>query len=187
MGDWKEVIKMTLLVIIAATTIYGTFIKKQKTRIIRQGPPSATATIPPSPPQSQAQNNDLSLTLDPNQEEGSSNNFMPTTIDWISEKHDFGNIKQHTENNHTFKFTNTGTEPLIIENAQGSCGCTVPDYPKEPIMPGEEGEIKVKYSPGTQIGQQQKTVAITANTEPKVFNLLITANVEEAPEPVLNE
>ncbi|UTW64706.1 DUF1573 domain-containing protein [bacterium SCSIO 12741] len=99
--------------------------------------------------------------------------------------HDFGTVKQHTENVHIFNFTNTGSTPLVIEDAKGSCGCTVPEYPREPIAPGATGEILVKYSPGNQIGQQTKTVVITANTEPKVTNLYINAVVEEAPDPAL--
>ena len=77
-----------------------------------------------------------------------------------------------------FKFTNTGSEPLIIEDAKGSCGCTVPVYPKEPIKPGETGEIEVEYSPGKQQGAQSKTVTITANTDPITTTLNISANVE---------
>lgn len=185
MKDWKEMTQMGLLVVIAATVIYGTFIKKEKTRILR-GPGSmenSSAVIPP--PSNNNQN--LSVGIDPSKKEGSSSTFASTQLAWAEEVHSFGTIKQHTENVHVFKFQNVGENPLIIEDAQGSCGCTVPEYPREPIAPGESGEITVKYSPGTQMGQQQKTVAITANTEPRVFNLTINANVEEAPEPVLNE
>ncbi|MCB0401790.1 MAG: DUF1573 domain-containing protein [Flavobacteriales bacterium] len=92
--------------------------------------------------------------------------------------HDFGTIDQDTKNTKVFKFTNTGKEPLIIEDAKGSCGCTVPTYPKEPIKPGETGEIEVAYSPGKQSGAQTKTVTITANTEPITTTLNISANVQ---------
>lgn len=104
----------------------------------------------------------------------------PTTqISFASPSHDFGNIKQDSENRHVFTFTNTGSEPLIIENAKGSCGCTVPQYPKEPIAPGETGDIEVVYKPGKQKNQQSKTVTITANTEPRTTTLSISANVAE--------
>lgn len=104
----------------------------------------------------------------------------PTTqITFASPSHDFGTIKQDTENPHTFTFTNTGSEPLIIENAKGSCGCTVPQYPKEPIAPGATGEIEVVYKPGKQKNKQSKTVTITANTEPRNTTLTISANVLE--------
>ena len=95
--------------------------------------------------------------------------------------HDFGNIKQDTQNKKVFTFTNTGDEPLIIESAKGSCGCTVPNYPKNPIPPGEKGEIEVVYSPGKQKGVQNKNVTIVANTEPKQTILRIKAEVEEVP------
>lgn len=102
-----------------------------------------------------------------------------TSIAFEQEAHDFGTIKQDSENEHVFTFTNTGENPLIIENAKGSCGCTVPEYPKEPIAPGKTGEIKVVYKPGKQKGNQMKTVTLTANTEPSTQQLQIKANVEE--------
>ncbi len=105
----------------------------------------------------------------------------PTKINFGTNKHDFGTIKQDTENAYIFKFTNTGDKELVITNAKGSCGCTVPEYPKEPIAPGAEGEIKVVYKPGKQKGKQTKTVTLTANTEPAQTLLTISANVEELP------
>ena len=187
MNDWKEITKFALLGIIAVTVVYGTFIKKERTRIIRQSQPGLASVPPPQPISQNNPNEKIGMTIDPSKKEGSMSTFGVTSVAWSEETYDFGTIKQHTENMHIFTFTNTGDNPMIIENAQGSCGCTVPEYPKEPIPPGETGEIKVKYSPGTQIGQQQKSVAITANTQPAALNLYITANVEEAPEPVLNE
>ena len=80
-----------------------------------------------------------------------------------------------------FSFTNTGTAPLIIASAQGSCGCTVPDWPKEPIGIGEKASIKVKFDSKKKAGIQNKTVTLTANTFPKQTKLQIKANVEAAP------
>jgi len=94
-------------------------------------------------------------------------------------EHDFGNILQDTENKVTFTFTNTGTEPLILQDAKGSCGCTAPNYTKEPVAPGEKGSIEVVYKPGKQKNQQTKTVTVTANTNPKATTLRIKANVLE--------
>ncbi len=102
----------------------------------------------------------------------------PTTMVRFEEmEHDFGRILQGSENPYVFRFRNTGTEPLLISDARGSCGCTVPFYAREPIMPGEESEIHVVYKPGKQQGAQHKTVTITANTEPAVILLRITAEV----------
>lgn len=104
-------------------------------------------------------------------------NKPKTTMTFTKYEHDFGTIKQDTENKQIFKFTNTGTEPLIIESATGSCGCTVPNYPKSPIPPGGTGEIEVVYKPGKQENAQQKTVTVVANTEPKETTLRIKAQV----------
>jgi hypothetical protein len=100
-----------------------------------------------------------------------------TDIQFAEMEHDFGVIDQNTTNPKVFTFTNTGSEPLIISNAKGSCGCTVPDYPRQPIAPGETGDIKVVYSPGNQANQQTKSITITANTEPATTVLRIKANV----------
>ncbi len=110
------------------------------------------------------------------------NNGPKTTLAFEEMEHDFGTIEQNSRNPKVFSFTNTGSEPLIISNAKGSCGCTVPNYPREPIAPGETGEIEVVYSPGTQKNQQTKTVTITANTEPATTVLRIKANVNPGEE-----
>lgn len=104
-----------------------------------------------------------------------------TTMNFNEMDHDFGTIDQDTENKKVFTFTNTGDNPLVIENAKGSCGCTVPSYPKNPIPPGGTGEIEVVYKPGKQKGAQNKTVTITANTEPTTTILKIKADVKEVP------
>jgi len=106
-------------------------------------------------------------------------NSPKTTINFAQYEHDFGNIKQDSENKYVFTFTNTGTEPLIIEQANGSCGCTVPNYPKAPIPPGGTGDIEVEYKPGKQENAQTKTVTVIANTEPKETTLRIKANVQK--------
>lgn len=188
MNDWKELTKIGLLAVISVTLVYGTFFKSPK-KITRKRPQIGRQATPPS--QQPIQQNDPNqfnadnATFPANDESANKSQFANTNVQFETEEHDFGTVKQHSENDYVFRFTNTGQEPLLIENAQGSCGCTVPDYPKEPIMPGDEGVIKVKYSPGTQIGAQTKTVAITSNTEPRVRNLYIKANVVEAPDPAL--
>jgi hypothetical protein len=106
-----------------------------------------------------------------------------TSIAFKEMEHDFGAIDQDTKNTKIFTFTNTGENPLIISNATGSCGCTVPNYPRNPIAPGETGEIEVVYSPGKQVNQQTKTVSITANTEPSTTVLRIKANVNPGEQP----
>lgn len=98
------------------------------------------------------------------------------------ESHDFGTINEGDVVEHIFKFTNSGDAPLIISSATGSCGCTVPEWPKEPIGVGESGEIKVKFNSRKKPGIQNKTVTITSNTYPKQKRIKIKANVTPAPE-----
>lgn len=75
---------------------------------------------------------------------------------------DYGTLEQHGEPLRVCTFTNTGTEPLVIKNARGSCGCTVPTYPKEPIMPGESSKIEIRYATN-RLGKFSKTVTLTTN------------------------
>jgi hypothetical protein len=81
-------------------------------------------------------------------------------------EHDFGTINEGDVVETSFGFTNTGNSDLTILDAKGSCGCTVPEYPKNtPIAPGESGEIKVKFDSSNKPGNQAKTVTLTTNTE----------------------
>ena len=84
------------------------------------------------------------------------------TMEFESEVVDYGTIEQGADGVREFKFTNTGKEPLLISNARGSCGCTVPTWPKEPIKPGESSVIKVKYDT-KRLGAINKSVTITSN------------------------
>lgn len=102
---------------------------------------------------------------------------LKTSIMFEKTSHDLGELLQSSENKIVFKFTNTGENPLLIQNAVGSCGCTVPSFHKKPVMPGESGEIVVVYKPGQQMGQQNKTVTVAANTDPIGTILQIKANV----------
>lgn len=109
-----------------------------------------------------------------------------TSIAFEETTFDFGEVMDGDKVEHVFEFTNSGSEPLIISNAKGSCGCTVPDWPKEPIKAGETGEIKVVYNSkgkGKVGGKNEtKTVTITANTEPSETRIFIKGivNKEEA-------
>lgn len=96
------------------------------------------------------------------------------------ELHDFGTIKQGGDGTIEFKFKNTGKEPLVISNAQGSCGCTVPKWPKEPIAPGKSDVIKVTYDT-KRVGGFNKTVTLTSNAKTQTKVLTIKGNVEGVP------
>ena len=86
---------------------------------------------------------------------------------------DYGVIEKDSEPLRVLSFTNTGTEPLVIKNARGSCGCTVPTWPKEPIMPGQTDKIEVRYATN-RIGKFSKKITFTTNEagEPKVVKVL---------------
>ncbi|WP_121965911.1 DUF1573 domain-containing protein [Myroides sp. N17-2] len=90
--------------------------------------------------------------------------------------HDFGNILNNEAVTTEFEITNTGKADLIIINASASCGCTVPEYQKTPIKPGETSKLTVKFQTGAE-GQQQKTVTLVTNTEKAEEILTIKANV----------
>ncbi len=83
-------------------------------------------------------------------------------IKFDKEVHDYGTIKNGADGTCTFDFTNTGNQPLIISNAKGSCGCTVPSWPKEPVTPGQTATITVKYDT-KRTGAINKSVTITSN------------------------
>ena len=96
---------------------------------------------------------------------------------------DYGVIEQGSDPYRVFKFTNTGNAPLIITNAKGSCGCTVPTYPKEPIGPGETSEIKVRYDTN-RLGKFTKRVTLTTNAGEEKQMLTIQGEVvQKAEEP----
>jgi hypothetical protein len=112
-------------------------------------------------------------------------------ISFESEVHDFGTIEYGGNGTYDFKFTNTGKSPLIISNARGSCGCTVPKWPKEPIAKGQSGVINVQYDT-KRPGPFTKTVTITSNgkTANKVITIKGTVQPAESQEstmPVKNQ
>lgn len=90
---------------------------------------------------------------------------------------DYGSIKQGADPFRVFKFKNEGSEPLVITGARGSCGCTVPTYPQEPILPGKSAEIKVRYDT-QRIGAFTKTVTITTNEAGENASRILTIKGE---------
>ena len=94
---------------------------------------------------------------------------------------DYGTIQQKGEPLRTVKFTNTGTDPLIIKSAHGSCGCTVPVWPKDPILPGESSVIEVRYDTN-RIGKINKSITITTNEGPEKHILQVVGEVMKVEE-----
>ena len=104
-----------------------------------------------------------------NENQGGGTNQVPvnhTKIKFDKDTFDFGEIKEGKVVTHLYTFKNTGDKPLKIESARGSCGCTVPEWPKGEIAPGKSAEIKVVFNSKGKRGPQHKTVAISANTNP---------------------
>jgi hypothetical protein len=90
---------------------------------------------------------------------------------------DFGTINEGEKVSHTYYFTNTSDVPLVIQNAAASCGCTVPEWPREPIPPGGSGQIEVAFDSNGKPDAQNRTVSIVANTDPSITYLRIKGMV----------
>lgn len=110
----------------------------------------------------------VSLTMNA-QEKVAKIEFKETTID-------YGTIEKGANGLRTFKFTNTGDAPLVISDVHSSCGCTVPKKPKEPIMPGETGEIEIKYDTN-RVMPIRKTITVLSNADTPSVSLKIKGNV----------
>ena len=102
------------------------------------------------------------------------------TIDFVSKVVDYGTIDHNADGARKFVFTNNGTEPLLIKNAKGSCGCTVPTWPREAIAPGATAEIGVKYATN-RVGKFTKTITLTTNASKKPVILTVKGEVNPAP------
>jgi hypothetical protein len=103
--------------------------------------------------------------------------YLIAKIQFNNLSHDFGLIKQGELLTHKFVFINSGEKDLIISNAKASCGCTVPNWPKEPIAPNEKKEIEVTFNSAGRSGKQSKTVTLVSNTVPNTTVLTITADI----------
>lgn len=112
------------------------------------------------------------------------NNAAAPVMTFAEMEHDFGDIKPGAVVKHTFTFKNTGKSPLIISSASATCGCTTPDWTKEPVAPGAEGKIDVQFDSHGKTGQQSKTITIEANTQPSTNQIAIKTNI--LPDPAAN-
>lgn len=126
------------------------------------------------------QSNNNQITTDvvknPNTASGKVSDNLPK-FQFKEEMHDFGKIIEGEKATYSFEFTNTGKSDLLIANASASCGCTVPEYPKNPIHAGEKGIIQIAFNSEGKKGMQTKTVTLMANTQPNTKVLTIKAEV----------
>lgn len=104
------------------------------------------------------------------------------TLNFERTDYDFGTIKEGQKVNYTYKFTNTGAAPLILQSVQPSCGCTSPDWTKDPIPVGGTGFVKVEFDSSGKPGMQNKMVTVIANTWPKQMKLNFKAMVTPKPD-----
>lgn len=102
------------------------------------------------------------------------------------DKHDFGDIHQGDKVQHTFAFENTGNEPLIITNVQVTCGCTATEWPRDPIAPGQEGEITIQFNSTGKMGRQNKVITVVSNAASNQNRVTITTNILPKKEDTLN-
>jgi Protein of unknown function (DUF1573) len=98
-------------------------------------------------------------------------------IKFKTESHDFGKVEEGVQAAWTFEFTNTGTAPVVISNAQASCGCTTPDWTKEPVMPGKTGKVMASFNSQGRPGNFSKTVTVISNSETPQIVLSIKGEV----------
>lgn len=99
-------------------------------------------------------------------------------ITWKESTYDFGDIRQGDKVEHTYVFTNTGNQPLIITNVQVTCGCTTPKgFPRDPIAPGESGEITVAFNSAGKVGKHNKVVTVISNSVGKTNQISFSTNI----------
>ncbi|MCB0541234.1 MAG: DUF1573 domain-containing protein [Bacteroidetes bacterium] len=104
-------------------------------------------------------------------------------ISFEEEKFDFGEVDEGPQVTHEFVFTNNGTEPLILSRVKASCGCTTPSWPKDPILPGDEGKILVTYNTAKRPGNFNKSITITSNAIEETTKVIyIKGTVTVAPQ-----
>lgn len=115
-----------------------------------------------------------------NSKSASNNESIPTTsVKFDKDTFKFGTVVEGEKVSHAFTFSNTGDRELVIANAYGSCGCTVPEYSKKPIAPGQKGVINVVFDSQNRAGENIKTVTVVTNTEPSTHKLYLIGTVEK--------
>jgi hypothetical protein len=104
-----------------------------------------------------------------------------TSIQWIDSVQDYGKINEGQKLAVSFRFKNSGNKPLVIESVNPTCGCTVADYPKQPLGPGEEGEITGEFDSNGRAGLQRKHITVRTNTDPAQQDIVFQVNVIAKP------
>ena len=108
---------------------------------------------------------------------GSGSNEQAAAISFLDSLAVFGEIEEGAIVEHQFEFTNTGRSPLVISRAYSTCGCTVPEWPEDPILAGQKGVLRVRFDTRGKVGKQNKPVYITANTLPATTKVYLIGEV----------
>lgn len=101
----------------------------------------------------------------------------PTTVQILDSAYNFGKVTDGEKVEYSYRFKNTGSKPLVITDAHASCGCTVPQKPEKPILPGEIGFIKVVFDSKGRVGNAYKTITVASNAKPEFPQLILTGDV----------
>ena len=115
------------------------------------------------------------LVNNPNTASGNANGKELPVITFAEESHDFGEINQGEKVSYSFRFKNTGKSDLIISDVRATCGCTVGEFPKEPVKPGKENFVQVTFNSQGKVGAQNKMITVISNTQPNTRELTIKA------------
>jgi hypothetical protein len=126
-----------------------------------------------------AQDNSHSVKVDNTTTTDTKSTLKPENMVFKTDSHDFGTIQEGPAAEFEFQFSNTGTEPIVIQKAQASCGCTTPHYSKDPVLPGKDGVLTASYNTNGRPGPFTKTITIVSNAGTKVVT--IKGTVEKAP------
>jgi hypothetical protein len=121
-----------------------------------------------------------SCIVDPNEkitEKAKTDKDFVTQIEWLTDFKNFGKIDEGQKLEVIFEYKNVGEKPLVIKNVQASCGCTVPEIPKEPVMPGKTGMLKAVFDSQGRAGENNKTITVYSNTTPGIQELNFSVNV----------
>lgn len=120
---------------------------------------------------------DPSIIQNPNTAEGYDNTVAMPHIEFDTYQHDFGRLTNNESIAYSFHFRNTGNADLVISRCEATCGCTVADYPRRKVKPGEEGYVTITFSSGSKTGQQVQEVTVLSNAQPARTKLRILAQV----------
>lgn len=120
-----------------------------------------------------------SIIRSPVNADGTVDTINVAKMDFEAPIFEFGEVDEGAVIKHEFKFTNTGKVPLVIQNAHSTCGCTIPDWPKDLVEPGKTGVIKVEFNTKGKSEFQEKPVIITANTYPSISQVYVRGIVHK--------